>query len=100
MCGRVSGHRVCKCAALIFNVAVFWFLVTHAGFGGRGVLPGVATGTDLNPKSSKVQFSYLTLNVFHRRMQVCFFIRLCSLVLKYKITSHCWTTLVLGLFSF
>lgn len=33
-----------------------WLFTAHSGFGGRGVLPGVATGTDLNPKSSKVQF--------------------------------------------
>ncbi|MED6240820.1 hypothetical protein ATANTOWER_028762 [Ataeniobius toweri] len=26
-------------------------IVPGTGFGGRGVLPGVATGTDLNPKS-------------------------------------------------
>lgn len=35
---------VIKCAS---------FLLTPSGFGGRGVLPGVATGTDLNQKSSK-----------------------------------------------
>lgn len=37
-----------------FNWLVFWFIVASSGFGGRGVLPGVATGTGLSPKSSKI----------------------------------------------
>lgn len=32
---------------------VFCLVIATSGFGGRGVLPGVATGTGLNPKSSK-----------------------------------------------
>lgn len=32
------------------NLLFFYIL----GFGGRGVLPGVATGTGLNPKSGKI----------------------------------------------
>ena len=39
-----------------FNVAVSWFLVSPLGFGGRGVLPGVPMGTDLNQKSSNMSF--------------------------------------------
>lgn len=35
-------------------------LMAPSGFGGRGVLPGVATGTGLNPKSSR--FSRLFIN--------------------------------------
>lgn len=35
--------------------AEFNRVVLSSGFGGRGVLPGVATGTDLNPKSSEVK---------------------------------------------
>lgn len=51
-----------------FNVACFCLLMAPSGFGGRGVLPGVATGTDLSPKSSKISFftHELTLNFFHR----------------------------------
>lgn len=33
------------------------FIIVPPGFGGRGVLPGVAIGSNLNPKSSKNFFT-------------------------------------------
>lgn len=47
------------------------FFMVSSGFGGRGVLPGVATGTGLSPKSSKIQwwlnsfYSVFTVNKKH-----------------------------------
>lgn len=35
------------------GLVLFWFIMVAQGFGGRGVLPGVAIGSNLNPKSSK-----------------------------------------------
>lgn len=45
------------------SLAVFHVL----GFGGRGVLPGVATGTGLNPKSGKINILPGKYNNIHNK---------------------------------
>lgn len=45
LCRKVIKQKV--------GLALFWFVMVNPGFGGRGVLPGVAIGSNLSPKTSK-----------------------------------------------
>lgn len=53
---HVNGQCFCKqvLSRDLMRLFLSGLLMVPAGFGGRGVLPGVATGTNLNAKSSKI----------------------------------------------